>query len=270
MRFRLLAFAAVLCAMLIHGCAPPPGVYAPLTRDELADLAGSLARPLTSAGAIRATGTGQTTVSGRTVRFGFALLLSGSSWLRIDFRPELMGFGTGLNALILVEDACARAYFPARVTEVRGCFDEIFGFPALEGAASLVAGFPDSALLASLEGAAVSRVDGTMTLRGALDGTPVVLTIEPELGVVTRIVAGDPDAFDEVTIEYTGHGWKDDMPCPQAVSVVAREGTTQEARVRLEYGSFREAQAIDREQYELPVLPGARVLSWSDLFGGRD
>jgi hypothetical protein len=245
-------------------------VYRPLDERELQDLAGTLARPLSDAPSVRATGTGQMTFSGRTLRFGFALLQSGPSWLRIDLRPDIMGFGAGFNALILVEGACARAYFPARVTEIRGCFDEIFGFPAIEGAASLATGFPDSSLVAALKGAALADEGDELALRGTLNGTPADIRVARELGVVTRILAGEPGSFEDVRIEYGGHGWKEALPCPRTINVVAREGTSREARLRLEFETFRVAGAIDAETHGIPVLPGARVLTWSDVFDGRE
>jgi len=266
----LLLVVAVMTAFAMHGCGPRPGVRTPIDDGELADLAGRVAWPGPGEPTIRATGTGQMVVSGRTLRFGFALLQSGASWLRIDLRPELLGYGAGLNALVLIEGACARAYFPARVIEVRGCFDEIFGFPGVQGAASLATGFPDSVLVASLEGAAIARVGDELSLTGRLLETPVELLVDPADGLVGRIVAGDPDAFDEVTIEYGDRGWKDALPCPRIISVVAREGTSREARVRLEFETFREAASIERDQHGLPTPPGARILSWDDVFGRRD
>ncbi|MBD3367852.1 MAG: hypothetical protein GF405_06725 [Candidatus Eisenbacteria bacterium] len=270
MRAALLIATAFIAALVCTGCGPPPGALRPLDDVELSDLAERIYEPLSDVEAVRATGTGQMTVSGRTLRFGFALLQSGPSWLRLDIRPDLVGFGSALNSLILVEGACARAYFPARVIEVRGCFDQIFGFPALEGAASLATGFPDASLVESIEGAMIRTEGDALVLRGTLGGSPIELTMAGESGVVTGIRAGDPDAFDEVTIRYEGHGWKDAPPCPRVMSVVAREGTTNETRMRLEFETFRAAEGVDRGRHALPVPPGARLLSWRDLFGDKE
>ena len=271
-RSRLTATAALALAflLLLAGCATGPRPGTPLTATEFDDLTEEIVRPLDGAETIRATGTGQVSISGRTVRFGFALLQSGPSWMRIDFRPDIMGFGAGLNALVLIEGACARAYFPARVTEIRGCFDDILGLPPLDGAASLATGFPDRSLVRALESATLSTRGETMTVRGSLEGTPVEMTIETTSGTVTKLVAGRADLSEDVTIEYGGRGWKDGLPWPRTVDVVAREGTSDETRVRLEFTTFRTDTAIDRALHELPVLPGARQLSWSDLFDRED
>ena len=122
----------------------------------------------------------------------------------------------------------------------------------------------------ALESATLSTRGETMTVRGSLEGTPVEMTIETTSGTVTKLVAGRADLSEDVTIEYGGRGWKDGLPCPRTVDVVAREGTSDETRVRLEFTTFRTDTAIDRALHELPVLPGARQLSWSDLFGRED
>ncbi len=258
---RLFVLALLICA----GCARVPPAGDPISRAELTDLAASLDSHLADGSALRGSGKGEVVMGGRRLKFVFALVYSRPAWLRADLRPELGIMGTSLTALATIEDDCARAYFPARLTLVEGCFEDVFGGVRTEDPAAFLVGLPDARFLARLEDATALWDEELIVVRGSLADRPVSVEIDPVLSTVTRIDIGRADEDERVTIVYGDHGWKAGLAAPRTIEMTAFERTSREMKVKLRFESLKTSDPVRREDFALEIPPGVRVLDWEDL-----
>ncbi len=269
-RFRLHALIVLTTLLLIAGCArtPPPGE--PLTPSDLSLLVASLNGHIAEDGGVRGAGMGEIMVGGRRFHYSFALVYSRPGWLRGDFRPEVGMMGASLTALAMIEDDCAWAYFPARMTLIRGCFEDAMGGFRANDPASFLVGLPDASYLLGLADPTILAGDGSATVAGTIDGHTVTTELDTNLDVIRRIEVIDADEKRGMTIAFAGHGWKDGLPVPRSVKLTAFDGTARDVRVELDYRSLRATEDMDRGSYSFDVPEGARILSWRDLFSRED
>ena len=265
---KVLALLTALALLLAAGCArvPEPGDI--ISVSELEALAGVLGSHVAGGAVLRGTGSGKIVMSGRTLRHEFALVYRKPGLLRADLRPDIAFVGASLTARTMMEDDCVRAFFPARLVEVRGCFEDVFGDLGIGDPPSFLVGFPDASYLTRLTDPTSSGDAGSVVVTGTHGGLRVTTTIDSDLGVVLEIVVDGPDD-ERVQVTYEGHGWKEGLPAPRSMKFRAFEGTTREVRLDIRYASLRTSAPLEPDELRFEVPPGVRVLTWDDLLSGR-
>jgi outer membrane lipoprotein-sorting protein len=262
------ALVAALAVLVAGGCARVPEPGEPISAPELDALVAALDSHLAHGAVLRGTGSGEIVVSGRTLRHEFALVYRRPGLLRADLRPDVAFVGSSLTARTIMEDDCVRAYFPARLVEVRGCFEDVFGDLGIADPPGFLVGFPDPSYLARLDDPTSAGGDGSIVVTGTYGGRLVTTTIDAELGVVLGILVEEP-GDERVQMTYEGHGWKDGLPAPRSMKLRAFEGTTREVRFDIAYDSLRTSTPLEPDELRFEVPPGVRVLTWEDLLSGR-
>jgi hypothetical protein len=259
--------ALLLCVglALLGGCTGAPEVAEPVAPSELAQLVRALNDGLDAASSYRGTGSGEITVSGRTVDVAFAVVYDRPGWLRADLRPALGTMGTSLTSLALMEGECARLYLPARLLVVHGCFSDVAGLGDWSDPASFVLGLPDAGFLERLTDVRSSRSRGRLVLEGRSGESSVRIEADDERHVITRVELARPDSDERMRIEYSGHGWKGNPKLPQTVKLSTLEGTTRELRITIRYDTLRSGEPADRSSYDLGVPEGALEIDWREL-----
>jgi len=256
----VLAVGAAVGAIL-GGCARAPAPGVAVAPAELREFVASLEAPWDGVDALRGSGDAEITVSGRTLRSDFAIAYSRDGWARFDLRPRLGSLGTSLTALGMVEGDCARAYFPARVIEIHGCFSDLVavGPPDL---APLLVGAVDPEFLLGL-GSPTLAVSGDLsTLRGEIAGLPV--RVETESGLLTELELTGSDGATMLLVSYARPG-ESGEPGPSRVVVEVESDSGETARAVLRYARLRRSEPLARDDYAPAIPPGARSLHWREL-----
>jgi hypothetical protein len=259
------AVLCVIAALMLSGCAGVRPDRQPVVEDELEQALSTLAARARSPRALRASGEARLSFSGRTLKTTFAALYERPGWLRADLRPSYGSLGASLNAQALVEEGCARVYFPAKLVEVTGCLSDVaVGASALDPAA-LVLGLPDVSLIDRLEVTGATRQGATLMITGRAGDATVSLEIDERLSAFTRIEIEGSGPGDVLTLLYEGYGWRGGLTIPRTVTLSAFEGTTREIGIEIRYERARSTGEFDRTAHALSVPPGAREVHWRDL-----
>jgi hypothetical protein len=264
MRKRVLALCVVAVVMLA-GCAGVRPSGEPVTSTEIDSVLAALAESSPIQSAFRGTGEAEITLSGRTIKTTFVAIYERPGWLRADLRPSYGSLGSSLTAQALLEEGCARVYFPARLMEVSGCLSDLAHSASALDPAALVLGFPDASLVSSLDAVAGRRDGTTVFISGTKGEASVSVVIDERLPAVKRVEISGTDPNEVLVVSYDGYGWKDTLNIPQKVTLVAFEGTTHEIGVEVQYETARTLRSVDRTKHALSVPPGVLDVNWKDL-----
>ncbi len=260
MRFLTRLAAALLVLLLAAGCGGPRVETEPLTPSELERIGTAIDRTARELTALRGSGNGMLSTQDHKTPFAFAVVYDQSDWLRADLRPSSPAAPSGFAAQLLVEGECARLLFPSSLGMVSGCLD---GAP-FEDPALLLFGVLSSDDVRMLEAPAVAEDSDLLRLSGRRDGLEIDIALDRPTHRLARIeVRSDDESW--LTIEYSGHGWKESLPLPRTTIVrFGQKGRTQ-ARLRFDFDRLRLIDTVDRTALDLVVPPGTMVSTWGDL-----
>jgi hypothetical protein len=255
----------VLLASALAGCARAPVPGTPVSPSDLRALASALKAGRIDAESMRGSGTGSAVLSGRRIRFDFALLYSRPRWLRLDLKPSLGAVGSSLTVLAVVDGLCGRAYLPQESVELRTCFADSSSDASSLDAATFLLGCPDSSLLERLENASLVRRRDSVVVRGEFLNRGITVAIDEELGAVNEIHVEDGSGERVVSLSYSGYERVDHLVTPRDIEIVALEGTARESRIELHYSSLKTGGEVVRDEYAYRTPAGVRILSWEEL-----
>jgi hypothetical protein len=232
----------------------------PFAPSDLEMVAVGLDRATERAQALRCSGTGLLSTPEHRSPFTFAALYDGPAWLRADIRPSSPAAPSGFSAQMLVENACARMYFPSSLVMVADCVEDL----PLTDPSLLLFGLISGEDLRLLEGPEAGRRDGRLLVTGRRGEMQMEFTLDPGSGALTGFEArGDDGAW--LTVEYEGHGWKESLPLPRTTTLRFGRGGRSQARVRLEFERLRAIDPVDRNAHDVIPPPGTKVSRWGDL-----
>jgi hypothetical protein len=243
--------------------------WSPVVESELDQALRTLSEGIRLPESLRATGEARFLVSGRTVKTTFAALYDRPGWLRADLRPSYGPLGASLNAQALVDENCARVYFPAKLVEVTGCLSDVASGASSLDPAALVLGLVDVSLVRLIGDARAARRGERLVINGTSGDAAVEVEIDESVPAVTRVTITGRDPGDVLTVIYEGHGWKSGVSIPHTVRMSALEGTTHETGIELRYETARSAGALDRTAHTLSVPPGVQQIDWRELADWR-
>jgi hypothetical protein len=250
---------------MVGGCAGVKTDTQPLLREEADAVLAELAARSPVPRAMRATGEARLTFSGRTLKTTFAAAYDRPGWLRADLRPSYGSLGASMTAQALVNDGCAKVYFPSKLAMITGCLSDVAQGASSLDPAALILGIPDVSILRRLDNVAVRRGRDLLFLGGTIGDAAVTIEIDERLAAVTSVEIRGTGADDVMTISYGDHGWKKDLMIPRTISLEAFEGTTNEIGVEIRYETARPKASVDRAANDLSVPPGVLEVDWREL-----
>lgn len=255
---------AALCIMA-SGCAGPPAPRRPVAGTELAEIAGRFGARLSDGDALRGSGRGTFTASGRRLHFRFAMLYSHPGWVRADVRPEVGFAGASLTGQALAERGCLELYIPGRALRVAGCLSDDATSTLLLEPSILLLGLVPAATLANMDEVLIREGASSLEIEGDLDGVHLSMTFDTASGALTKLEAARGGAGPSIHAEYSAHTRTGELALPARVELRSIGGGGEDDRADFTYATLRGTNEVDRADYRLDVPADVTTVGWNDL-----
>lgn len=238
----------------------------------MAEIAGTFGARLSDGDALRGSGRGTFTASGRRLHFRFAMLYSHPGWARADVRPEVGFAGASLTAQALADAGCLELYLPSRRVRVVGCLDDAVPATPLLEPSIILLGLVPAETLADMEEVLVREETNSLAIEGRLDDVRLSMTFDTSSGALTKLrVTSDGDG-PSLSVDYSGHTRTGDFVLPARVELKATGNGPEEDRAEFTYSTLRGTDSVVRADYSLDVPEEATTIGWDDLnvWGNRE